>query len=357
MVRINSYVRNIDGVNSLGLHVARHLAILGFTQQVIPQVEVGNILHFSNTSKSNYDILILGHLDNPVTFTRHSPFRETPQRLYGTGIWENKGGLTVMIMALQALRFIRSLKTIKIGILLITDNARQGKFSQGYIRDISRQSSSVIGISGSSMESTVVTSRSGASVYNCQMNLMEATSSSDVPPAAAKFARLIASITDLTNEKDGVVITPRNVDIKTDIADMYAHGEVSFSVRFNQLDQAQKVDHNIRQIIKKATTKKGIYQIEGGMRRPPMHRTEKTKKLFFLTRKLASKLDIRILEEHRWSSSDISAVENDIMILDGLGPIGASLHDNTEYILRHSLLERGTLLALLLLELKDESKT
>lgn len=352
MVKINSHVRNIDGVNKLGLYMARQLSHLGFTLQVIPQVEVGNILLFSNSPGSDCDVLILGHLDNPVTFTRHSPYRETAPRLYGTGIWENKGGLVVLLMALHALRFIRALKSLKTGILLITDNALQGKFSQGYIRDISRRAAAVAGLSGSSMESTVITSRSGASVYNCQMNLMDAVTSGDVPAAASKFARLIASITDLTDEEEGIVITPRNVDIKTDIADIYAHGEVSFSVRFNQSEQAEQIDRQIRQIIRKNNTRKGYFQIEGGMRRPPMMRTEDTGAFFALARKIASDLDIRILEEHRWSSSDISTIERGKMMLDGLGPVGASLHDNTEFILRHSLQERGTLLALLLLEIK-----
>jgi hypothetical protein len=39
-------------------------------------------------------------------------------KLRCTGIWEKKGGVAIVISALQALRFTRNLKKIKIGILV-----------------------------------------------------------------------------------------------------------------------------------------------------------------------------------------------------------------------------------------------
>ena len=54
-----------------------------------------------------------------------------------------------------------------------------------------------------------------------------------------------------------------------------------------------------------------------------------------------------MLEEHRWSSSDISFVDQNIARIDGLGPIGDVPYEHEEYILRHSLLDRAAILALL----------
>jgi D-alanine-D-alanine ligase len=118
MVNINSYVRNIEGVNTLGTLVWQQLSLLGFTHQVIPQVEVGNNLLFSNAAERDYDVLLLSHLDNSIPFAKQSRYHETEQKLYGTAIWESKGGLAVMIAALRALRFVRRLRKLNIGILL-----------------------------------------------------------------------------------------------------------------------------------------------------------------------------------------------------------------------------------------------
>jgi hypothetical protein len=186
------------------------------------------------------------------------------------------------------------------------------------------------------------------------MNMRDAALAGDVSLAAAKFAKLITAITELTNEEAGVVITPRNVDIKTDIADMYAHGEVAFSVRFSDKSKALEIDARIKQLIKKANTKKGVFQVEGGIRRTPMLKTAETTKIFETLKCLGKKLDIRILEEHRWSSSDISSVEHNKMVIDGLGPLGAHNIDKTEFILRHSLFDRAALLALLIIEIAKE---
>jgi hypothetical protein len=68
-------------------------------------------------------------------------------------------------------------------------------------------------------------------------------------------------------------------------------------------------------------------------------------------KKIAEQLDIRLLEEHRWSSADICFVDKNIPVIDGLGPVGDKSSNKTGYILRHSLLERAALLAMALQEL------
>ncbi|GAI04339.1 unnamed protein product [marine sediment metagenome] len=68
-------------------------------------------------------------------------------------------------------------------------------------------------------------------------------------------------------------------------------------------------------------------------------------------KQISSKLDIRITKEHRWSTSDICFVEGEKHVLDGFGPIGQKEQDRSEYILRHSMLERALLIAMTLKEI------
>ena len=53
-----------------------------------------------------------------------------------------------------------------------------------------------------------------------------------------------------------------------------------------------------------------------------MERTEKVDALWKVIKKIAEELDIRLLEEHRWSSADICFVDKSIPLIDGLGPVG-----------------------------------
>jgi len=313
MVNINSYVRNVDGVNTLGTLVQKWLKQLGFELQLIPQVEIGNVLLFNNTG-SEPDIMLLSHLDSSTPFTKHIHYRETPHKLYGTAIWNSKGGLAVMIAALRALRFARLLRKMKIGILLTTDTTLQNR-------------------------------------------IKNAQSAEDVAQANAHFNSLLAALTKLSSRADNVLVTLRDVTMKSGVSTLYAHGEASLSVRFNDTYHAEIIDEKIRHTVKKAKCPHCRFQVSGSMRRPPMTRTQEAEHLYMLIKDICQKLDIRANEEHRWSSSDICFIESTKPHIDGLGPVGQAPHDDEEFILRHSLLDRAILLAMLLNTLTQEKHT
>jgi D-alanine-D-alanine ligase len=352
MVNINTYVRNIEGVNELGQFVWKQLSPLGFRHRAIPQAEVGNILFFSNTDEDKYDVLFLAHLDNSIPFKRHVYFSKKGHKLFGTGIWDSKGGLAIMIAVLRALRFVRVLRTIKIGILLTTDENLQGRISSDSIYEISNRANIIIGLSGASKEGSVITSRSGAAVYNCQMNLVNAKKAIDVAKANSKFTRLLTKLAKLSNEEDKVIVSPREVKINSNISNLFTHGEAVLSVRFNMPEQAEIYDNKIHQLTKKVKSDTFQVQISGAIRRNPMVKSEEITKIFQKVKDIADQIDVRILEEHKWSSSNICFVDPTKPKIDGLGPIGDVSKENEEYILQHSLMDRATLLALLLIELR-----
>jgi D-alanine-D-alanine ligase len=80
---------------------------------------------------------------------------------------------------------------------------------------------------------------------------------------------------------------------------------------------------------------------------------EKVMAVWDLIKKLADKMDIRLVEEHRWSSSDIGFVDEKKFRIDGMGPIGARPVNGDEFVLRHSLKERASLLASAVIEISN----
>jgi D-alanine-D-alanine ligase len=357
ITNINTYVRNVEGVNTVGQIIWKELSSLNFVHQSIPQVEIGNIILLSNTEDNNYDVLLMTNLDNSVPFKKHAYFRETEHKFSGSGIWSSKGGLVIMIAALRALRFARILRKMKVGILLTTDDTLQGRITRSQVEEISKRARVVLGLSGGSLEGSLVTSRSGAAVYECQMNLVKANDAIDVAKANASFTRLLANIAKLSDETEKVIINPRDVRITSDIASLSAHGEASLSMRFNSSEQAEAYEDKINQLVKKSNKDNIQIQISGALRRSPMIKTPEIENLYQKVRSNAHKIDIRILEEHRWSSSNICFVDVNKPKIDGLGPVGAKKTEENEFILRHSILDRALLLSLLLNELfKKEMK-
>ncbi len=357
IIDINTHVRNVEGVNQLGNIIKKQLTSLVFNYEVFPQVEVGNILFFSNTDNHDYDVLLLGNLDNSTKNSRHEYFRKSGQKIFGTGIWEHKGGLLVMLLALQALKFTRLIKKIKIGILLTTDDTLKGRFAKTTIKRKTDQAKYVIGLHGAFLNGGIVTSRSGAAVYECSMNLRKTDDAENVVTAINAFSRLVTSWTALSNVESGLVISPTEVVVNSNITEPYAHGRVTLSVRFNYNAQIKDIDNKICKLIPTKYKRLLQFQIEGGERRPAMQNTKEVEEFWNEIYKIAEQLDIRLRKEHRWSSADIAFVDQNKYLIDGLGPIGIKQYNSSEYILRYSLLERAALLAMILNKLSDKCST
>jgi D-alanine-D-alanine ligase len=356
LVDINTHVRNVEGVNLLANKLIKQFSSLGFHHQIIPHVEIGNSIFLSNSDTEEYDILFLCNLDNDTPIHKHRYFSKVGQKYFGTGIWEHKGGIIVLLLALQALRHTRLLRKVKMGILLTSDDALQGKFERNLVKEKSLKANYIIGLKGGSLNGGIVTSRSGAAVYHFTMNLKKTDDPGLVPFAANVLSRLINQWAGLSDPENGLLVAPGNVSMQTNISEAYAHGEVSLSVRFDNSDQMEIVEEKIRKTILKKYKSDLLFQMEGGPRRNAMIFNSNVEYFWKIIKQIGERLDVRLLDEHRWSSSDIGFVSEDKYRIDGMGAIGVRQANGEEYILKHSIKERATLLAITIAELNKVFK-
>jgi D-alanine-D-alanine ligase len=204
---------------------------------------------------------------------------------------------------------------------------------------------------GGGLKGTVISSRSGAAVYNCSMSLKEKGHAEDVSRAVNILSRIVNNWTGMTDETKGLVVVPTEMNLRSNIMGHYANAEMLLSIRYSDTEQMQQIDKKIRSSLTARERKILRFQIDGGIRRPPMNRDEAVAGLFETVKRIGQTLDIRIVEDHRWSSADICFAPAGTPMIDGMGPIGTKIKGSDEYILRHSLLERSALLALTLLEI------
>ena len=354
VVNINTHVRNVEGVNQFGAMLRKHLEGIGFTCESNIREEIGNLLFFSNTQSEQLDVLLIGNLDNNTKSRAQKGFRIAEQKLLGTGIWEHKAGLVSMIAALQALRFVRRLKKLKIGILLTTDSSLQNRISKNMIQSTGRKAGLVFGLHGASGSGGAVTSRSGAAVYHCTLHMLRGETASEAAEAANLFSKLLSKWSALSDPEAGILVTPSQASIETNVSGPSAHAEIILSLRFNLLSQMELLDHKLRNAVPASYRKKIGIQIDGGQRRPPMEEHASIDQVWRKVKTVADSLDIRFLKEHRWSSADICFIDADKPRLDGMGPVGDKPAEGDEFILKHSLMERSVLLAMALIHLKDD---
>ena len=328
-------MRNIEGVNKCSELIKSHLAPFNFASEIYPELEIGNLLFLSNANGEELDYLIL---------------MPTEHRLYGTSIWENKGGIVTCISAFQALRFARILRKIRIGVLVITDSAIAGKFSKNVIAQKAGKAKRVISLHGGNTEGSIVTSRSGSASYTYNLKLIDSSRSENVALAAAHFFKTISAIVDLGKNDTENVIAPFATKFQSNIFKTVAYGSAKISVRFNTITDFERIDQRIRKntSLTRRLSKTLQSQLEGGLTRQPLPSSEASMGLYDAVSRIAKRLDSSVVSEHRWSSSDICNVSIDVPKLDGFGPLGGFDKQKSEFIIRHSLVDRALLLALLL---------
>lgn len=350
-VNTNTYVRNLEGVNNLSNIIKKHLNSLGFSFQRIPQAEIGNVFFFTNSEDEECHILLLGNIDNDTQIDQHRYFHETEQRYSGTGVWQNKGGLVVMIAALQALKNSKLLGKHKIGILLTTDSSIKNRVTASTIKKKAVMAKSVIGLTGSFLDGGLVTSRSGAVNYNISMNLINNASESHITRTSTAYTKLCSALVNISNQDQGILVTPSRLDFTSNVLNLSAHGKINISVRYNHPDQLNAIESKIVKLLPQYKTLIDTY-ISIGNKRPVMQRMDGVEALWKAFKTTADNLDVRLREEHRWSSSDICFVPEGKNKIDGVGPVGTQDENKQEYILKYSLIERSALLAMVLARLE-----
>lgn len=352
MVSINSYTYNVDGVNALGNFMSARFQNLGFHKQIFPQTEVGNILYFKNHDSDTNDVLLLAHMDTYYDHRDYIPYSQARGKIFGSGIAESKGGLTIILLALQALRFTRSLRPIKVGVLLTTDDLLAGRQSKNHIAEISRHSHYAIGMKYGLPNGGIVSSCGGSREYEIKVTGLK--NGNDTPEdMVSVISGKIQSWKKLASEERGISVAFSSLHAQNVMGKRSNYSDIVFEVRFRDKISAE-LDEKIISIAEKGMGKKLQVQIKRGARRLPVLESEQNKKFYNLVETIAKKIEVRTEALYRSSSSDICHIPEGIAVLDGFGPIGADIRSSNEHILKESLLDRATLLSMVIYRCSKE---
>ncbi len=352
MVEINSFVENIEGVNSLGRWISNKLGAFGFNRHVYSRAEFGNILYLTNHMDEKNDVLVIGHMDNPVDFEDYNSFHEEKGRIYGTGVARGKGGIAVLLGAVKALRHTRTLRKVKCGILLIPDESLGERSSKPVIDELSKKSKYVLGLSGAGLSGEIMTSCSGTLRYEIEINRRQnkdgLKSSTEISDPILYASQKINSLRKLNYESDGIFITITGLQTKGMEDQPTYHAALSFVIRFRNPDQRVRLEEQVNQIftskpqdnIKVHVTKRPVTK--------PFLENEKTLQFYEQVLKVAKLVEVRINKSENSIVSCLSNIGEGIPSLDGLGPVTGGYGNNNEHVVRDSLIDRSVLLAYLI---------
>jgi D-alanine-D-alanine ligase len=334
----------------LGNWISGRLKQLGFNRQVHPQAEVGNVLFFTNHDSEENDILLLGHLDTVYNYQDFVPFREERGRYFGSGVAESKGGLAIMLAALQGLRFTRRLRKVRCGILLITDDTLGGRYSQKIVTESSLRSKYVIGLKYGGRSGGIITSCGGRTDYVIEMSNIKDSETAKATNIISAVSQKVIAWQRLSSEETSVIVNPTLLEARILYGSTPDYARVSLDTHFKVREQGEILDNEICKIAHRGLSSKLQVRIKRGVYHPPHIETDVTHKFYDRVQKIATLLETKVASIHRTASSAVCYVPESIPVLEVLGPAGGNSRSPNEYILRDSLIDRATLLALIIRE-------
>jgi glutamate carboxypeptidase len=354
-VRAESPSQDKSAVDSFGRLVAAEWRKRGAQVRILKQPERGNHLLVTlqrGSKRPAGRILLLGHLDTVYdkgTLAK-MPFRIARGRAWGPATFDMKGGLVLVLAAVDALGRTGIHPKKEIACLWTSDEEIGSFASRRAIEREAKRSDAVLVLEpAGEPRGSLKTARKG--VGDIELRVIGRAAHSGLKPeqginAVHELALQIAKIAKWNQPKlgIGVHVNVASGGSRSNViaAEAYAVIDVRAS-RAADMRHIEQRFQKLRPILRGARL-----EISGGFSRPPMER-KMSAALYKHAENLAAQMGISISEVSVGGGSDgnITAALG-VPTLDGLGAVGENAHSTRENILIRALAPRAALIAALL---------
>ena len=369
---INSGSFNPEGVNRVGKKLIEYAQVLDAKVEVLPvapfksidnkgneqQQALGDAIRLTKRADAPIQIFFCGHLD--TVFPVDSDFQTTTwldnDTLNGPGVADLKGGLIVMLTAIQALE--RSPYADKIGweILLNPDEEIGSQGSAGFIADAATRVDLGMIYEPSFPDGNFAGARKGSGNFSVITRGKPAHAGREHHlgrNAVRAMCDFISQLDDLNGQRQGVTINPALIEgggANNIVPDMCLS---RFNIRLEQPEDEQWCLDNIGEILNEINARDGLsIEMHGQFGRKPKVLSNANEKLFQLACDCGAQLGLDLTWLPTGGCCDgNNLAEAGIPNIDTLGVQGGKIHSPDEYVKVSSLTVRAKLSALLLLKL------
>jgi glutamate carboxypeptidase len=312
-------------------------------------------VHSASPGGSNGGILVLSHVDtvHPVgTLAGPLPLRRDGDRLYGPGVYDMKGGLTLAVAAFQRIARAKATTPLPITFMFTPDEEVGSVGSRQHIEAEAARHKYVLVTEPKRNGSRVVTSRKGTGRFliEARGRAAHAGAAHDKGRSAIRaMARIILDIEGFTDYGRGITTNVGLVSGGTGVNVIPEHCRINADMRILDLASAREMEARFHGL--KSPDPDVVITVTGGMLRPPFERGPHIDLLFDKAAAVAKTLGIALESGPRTgggSDGNFTAAKG-LPTLDGLGVDGNGAHTHEEHLLISSI-EPGTRLMQGLLE-------
>jgi len=347
---------SLDANRQQAVHavLAANLDALGYAVRELPGTRSGGHL-YARPRRRNRGAgvqLLLGHYDTvwPVGTLATMPFGFEGDRARGPGVYDMKGGLAQIVVALASLRGLGIEPELTPVVLVNADEEVGSRESGRYVRRLARIADRALVLEPSlGIEGRLKTERKGVARYTVVVHGRAAHAGLDPGAGASailELSHVIQALFALNDPARGITVNVGTIDGGLRPNVVAAESRAVVDVRARSAADAERVDASIRQL--QPVTPGTSLSIEGGAGRPPLEPTPRNQALFETAQALGQHLGMTLGGGTAGGGSDGSTASLHTATLDGLGPVGDGAHAAHEYIEIGPTLDRAALLALLL---------
>jgi len=366
--KINSGSFELAGLAAMRGPLLDAVAVLPASAQVVeltpskrvrPDGEVVDVEHGASIRvrvrpDAPIQIALTGHYDTvfPASHAFQSPWREGDV-LHGPGVADMKGGIAVMLAALQAFEALPGAKRVGYEVLLSPDEEIGSMGSAPLLAELGARAQLGLTYEPALADGALVDARKGSANYHLAVKGRAAhvgRAFGDGRSAVLAAAEAALALNNLNGKREGVTFNVGAIDGGGAVNVVPERAVLRFNVRVPDAEAAAWAETQVRAVAQAVGGRDGIEaHLHGGFTRPPKPLNDQQRTMVAWTRQAGAALGLDL----KFQASGGVCEGNNLAAagcpnIDTLGPCGGGLHSDQEFALIPSFAERAKLSFLLL---------
>jgi glutamate carboxypeptidase len=350
IVNIDSGTEYKEGVDLVASIVSQKLKNLGFDVRRLREEKYGDHVLACINRDMKPRILLIGHMDTvfPKGTIKERPFFIKDNIAYGPGVLDMKGGIMIMLSALEALREIRSrvYQDASICVFLNSDEELLSPSSSQVMDEEAKKTDLAIVFEPARPGGGYVRMR--WSVAWLRIAVQGVTGHAGWRRGVNAVHELIYQLFTLLESFERKSQLLINIGLirggeKPSIVAPYAEAELG--LRAPTLEKVEEAINNINVIINKTIYEGAKNNLEIINKWPPLVDNERNRNAFGYFQKAAKELGKEVIAVDWMAGSDANHISQFTAVVDGAGAYGEHPHSPHEYIEIDKTFERAIIAA------------
>lgn len=296
--------------------------------------------------------LLVGHCDTvwALNTIKDMPILETEEKMKGPGVYDMKAGLIQIYYSLKAVKELGLELKVTPVVLINSDEEIGSHESTRVIRLLAKVSNRALVMEPPlGLDGKIKTERKGIGRFTVQVIGKAAHAGLDPEKginAIVELSYQVQRLYDMNDPKKGITVNVGMIEGGISANVVAPISKAVVDVRVSNNEDGKYITQKIKEL--KPYLPDVQLQIEGGIGRPPMEKTDRNRRLWEDAKERASWLGLDLQDAPAGGGSDANTTSQHTATLDGLGTPGDGAHAVHEYILHDQLKERTALLTLMI---------